>query len=97
MNCMRPNSPSMEAASAFARLVLPTPGTSSSSRWPSGHEAQHDELDDLVLALDDLGDVAGDPVEELGEGAGLLGGRDGTVSWAHLASILPRGRAERSA
>ncbi len=35
VNWMRPNSHSTEAARAFARVVLPTPGTSSSRRWPS--------------------------------------------------------------
>ncbi len=35
VNCTRPKMPWIERASAFARLVLPTPGTSSTRRWPS--------------------------------------------------------------
>ncbi len=35
MNCTRFHVQSIDAASALARLVLPTPGTSSMSRWPS--------------------------------------------------------------
>ena len=35
MNCTRFHVQSIEPASALARLVLPTPGTSSISRWPS--------------------------------------------------------------
>ena len=34
VNCRRPNVPSIDAARALARLVLPTPGTSSMRRWP---------------------------------------------------------------
>ena len=35
MNWTRSTVQSIDAASALARLVLPTPGTSSMSRWPS--------------------------------------------------------------
>ncbi len=35
VNCTRFHVQSIDAASALARLVLPTPGTSSMSRWPS--------------------------------------------------------------
>ena len=35
MNWTRFHVQSIDAASALARLVLPTPGTSSMSRWPS--------------------------------------------------------------
>ncbi len=35
VNCTRCQRQSIDADSALARLVLPTPGTSSTSRWPS--------------------------------------------------------------
>src|SRR5690348_8907285 len=35
VNCMRENDTSSERASAFASIVLPTPGKSSRIRWPS--------------------------------------------------------------
>ena len=35
VHCTRRHEQSMEAAMALARLVLPTPGTSSMRRWPS--------------------------------------------------------------
>ncbi len=35
VNCTRPKLASSDVAKDLARLVLPTPGTSSSSRWPS--------------------------------------------------------------
>ena len=39
VNCMRPNDVSSDLANALAKLVLPTPGTSSMRRWPS--ETRH--------------------------------------------------------
>ena len=68
VNCTRPNVQSIDAASALARLVLPTPGTSSISRWPSATRHDERELDHLGLALDDALDVASDPLEHVGEG-----------------------------
>ena len=35
VNCTRRTEQSIERASALASIVLPTPGTSSTSRWPS--------------------------------------------------------------
>ena len=49
MNCTRPNEQSIERASALARLVLPTPGTSSMSRWPS--ETRHSRTRSITSAL----------------------------------------------
>ena len=40
MNCTRLHVQSIDAASALARLVLPTPGTSSIRRWPSATSRQ---------------------------------------------------------
>ena len=37
VNCTRLTEPSIERASAFASDVFPTPGTSSTSRWPSAN------------------------------------------------------------
>ena len=49
MNCRRPKVPSIDAASALARLVLPTPGTSSMSRWPS--ETRHSSTSSITSGL----------------------------------------------
>src|SRR5215207_9449520 len=42
VNWMRPHVQSRLAATALARLVLPTPGTSSISRWPSATRQTRD-------------------------------------------------------
>ena len=81
VNCTRPNEQSIDAASALARLVLPTPGTSSISRWPSATRHEQRELDHLGLALDDALDVASDPLEHVGEGrcGSLVGPPEGCL------------------
>ena len=52
MNWIRCQVPPIERAIALASEVLPTPGTSSISRWPCGEQADERELDRLALALD---------------------------------------------
>ena len=44
---------SIDAASALARLVLPTPGTSSIKQVALGEQAHDRELDRLLLAVHD--------------------------------------------
>ena len=55
---MRWNEQWKERARACASVVLPTPGTSSISRWPRASSVGERELDDVVLALHDAGDRA---------------------------------------
>ena len=49
VNCTRFHVQSIDAASALARLVLPTPGTSSMSRWPSA--SRHDTASSIASFL----------------------------------------------
>ena len=51
MNWMRCQCPCTDGRDARASVVLPTPGTSSSRRWPSAKQAGQAERDDLGLAL----------------------------------------------
>ena len=48
----RANSRSIERASARASVVLPTPGRSSMSTWPSASTRDDEVLDDVVADLD---------------------------------------------
>ena len=68
VNCTRFHEQSMEAAMALARLVLPTPGTSSMRRWPSASRQISGELDGLRLALDDREMFVVDDIEQVREG-----------------------------
>src|SRR4029078_7559875 len=49
VNCTRFHVQCTEAASALARLVLPTPGTSSINRWPSAK--RHDTASSIASFL----------------------------------------------
>ena len=68
VNWMRRNEQSIDRAIALASIVLPTPGTSSISRWPSAIKRDQGQSDLVVLAADDLLDVVLERVELLGEG-----------------------------
>src|SRR5271157_1807374 len=49
VNCSRWKRPETELASAWARVVLPTPGTSSMSRWPRASKQTRDRRTTSVL------------------------------------------------
>ena len=74
MNWTRFQVQSIEVAIALARLVLPTPGTSSMTRWPSA--SRHITASSIACCLPctHLGDVGRDRVEQRGE-AGVAGRR----------------------
>ena len=59
------------AAIALASVVLPMPGTSSISRWPSANRQVSARLDRLGLALEDRLDVGCHRVEPVGEPGGV--------------------------
>ena len=44
-------------ASVRSSVVLPRPGTPSSSTWPGGQQADQDAIDDVLLSDDDLRDL----------------------------------------
>ena len=67
MHWTRRHVQSIDAAMAFARLVLPTPGISD-EEVTLGQQAGEGQLDRLRLALDGPADVAGDHVEQVEEG-----------------------------
>ena len=67
VNWMRRTEQSTDRASALASIVLPTPGTSSISRWPSASSTVIARLHDLALALDDALDGAPDPRRRVGQ------------------------------
>ena len=67
VNWMRRNEQSIDRAIALASIVLPTPGTSSISRWPSAIIVDERESDLLVLAAHDLLDVGLDLMEPRSE------------------------------
>ena len=70
VNWTRFHEQSIDAASALARLVLPTPGTSSIKQVALGEQGHDGELDRVALAAYDAGDVAHNAVEERGEAGG---------------------------
>ena len=53
VNCKRWKVQLKERASEWARVVLPTPGTSSISKWPRANRPTKRELDHLIFAPDD--------------------------------------------
>ena len=55
VNWTRFHEQSIDAASALARLVLPTPGHVLDEQVALGEEAHHGQLDRLDLAVHDLG------------------------------------------
>ena len=67
MNWMRCIEPSIDWAIALASEVLPTPGTSSISRWPSASRQTSAHPHDVGLAADERLDVPREVVESLGE------------------------------
>ena len=85
VNWMRRTVQSMERASALASIVLPTPGTSSISRWPSASSTVDRGADHVGLALDHLLDV------RRGRGRrpapGCRSRPIGTVSWSHVPTV----------
>ena len=72
VNWMRVFVPCTDCAIARASEVLPVPGTSSSSTWPSLSIAVEDQLDDMALAEDRPLHVVGDLAERLREPGRLL-------------------------
>ena len=78
VNCSRPKVPSIDAASALARLVLPTPGTSSMRRWPS--DTRHRSTSSITSGLPWMtrSMLSSDGAVVVGEGVsdgGLTGGQ----------------------
>ena len=72
VNWMRRNEQSIERAIAFASIVLPTPGTSSISRWPSANRATSARRISASLPRTTCLDVAFDLAEPLGEALPVL-------------------------
>ena len=62
VNWMRRTVQSIDRASALASIVLPTPGTSSMSRWPSASSTVSASRTTSPLALDHRLDRLADPV-----------------------------------
>ena len=62
---MRWKPPPIERASAAASVVLPTPGTSSISRWPRASEPDDRQADDLGLADQRPGDAVFQTADEI--------------------------------
>ena len=67
MNWIRRTEQSIERASALASIVLPTPGTSSMSRWPSASSTV--SASRTTVGLPSITDsiASADPVRDLGE------------------------------
>ncbi len=77
MNWTRFQLQSIDAASALARTGLADAGHVLDQQVAFGEEAHHRQLDRVVLAVQDLSDVRGDRIEQIGEAAhrrGVLGG-----------------------
>ena len=68
MNWMRRHEPPIERAIALASDVLPTPGTSSISRWPSANRHTSERWTARCLPRSTRLDLAGERVEEVLEG-----------------------------
>ena len=86
VNWMRLNEQSMTSAIVRTSIVLPRPGTPSSSAWRVGEEADQHLPDEVVLAHDDRSISARMPSRPVGEVLdGELGGRrslECVVVWA---------------
>ena len=67
MNWIRRTLASIEAASALARVVLPTPGHVLDQQVPLGEQHDQRQPDDVVLALDHAADVRRDPCAHRGD------------------------------
>ena len=89
VNWMRLLVPATLCAIARASEVLPVPGKSSSSRWPSLKQRDEAEADDEGLAEQHLLDVRDEAAEDLREPGGLFGGH------GHLGDV-PSGRGQNS-
>ena len=66
VNCTRLKSAGRRRARLLASMVLPTPGTSSSRRWPPVSSASTVNVDRLILAQDDAADVRAQAVHHRG-------------------------------
>ena len=106
VNCSRRTEQSIDRPSALASIVLPTPGTSSTSRWPSASSTTRARSTELRLPsitvsigcpdpahhLDDIAEGIRVPLAVLGEGRGLATRAGSLVTQTHSPSdfLLPR-------
>ena len=65
VNCTRRTEQSIERPSALASIVLPTPGTSSTSRWPSASSTTRARSTELRLPSMTLSIALADPAHHL--------------------------------
>ena len=75
VNCTRRNPSPTEWARALARVVLPRPGRSSTSRWPLGHQAAHGQHHRPLVGEEDAAHRGHDGLEELGRRPGPASSR----------------------
>ena len=91
VNWMRLNEQSMTSASVRTSIVLPSPGTPSSSAWPLAMQADQRLADEFVLADDDLLDLALDRPGAVGESStdsSVAARRSTRFGWVMRVSCL---------